>query len=130
VVGLLIVSHSRKIAEGIKELADQIAQEQVPVAAAGGTSDGGLGTSVDLIRSAAERLVEAGSDSLFVLVDLGSAVMSAEMALEDFGRPYRLSDAPLVEGAMMATVEASVGGDLERIAEVAEQTKDLRKVHR
>lgn len=129
-VGLLIVSHSSKIAEGIKDLADQVTQQQVPVAAAGGASDGRLGTSVDLIRSAAERLVAAGSDSVFVLVDLGSAVISAEMALEDFTHPYRLSNAPLVEGAIMAAVEASVGAELERIAEVAEQTRDLRKVHR
>jgi dihydroxyacetone kinase phosphotransfer subunit len=131
VVGLLIISHSRKIAEGARELAEQMTQQQVPIADAGGTLDGELGTSADLIRAAADRLVSDGrADALLVLVDLGSAVMSAEIALEDFGAPYRLSDGPLVEGALMAAVEASIGGDLERVAAVAEQSKALRKVQR
>jgi dihydroxyacetone kinase phosphotransfer subunit len=129
VVGLLIISHSRKIAEGARELAEQMTQQQVPIADAGGTLDGELGTSAELIRAAADRLISDGrADALLVLVDLGSAVMSAEIALEDFGAPYRLSDGPLVEGALMAAVEASIGGDLERVAAVAEQSKALRKV--
>jgi dihydroxyacetone kinase DhaKLM complex PTS-EIIA-like component DhaM len=104
-------------------------QQQVPIADAGGTLDGELGTSAELIRAAADRLISDGrADALLVLVDLGSAVMSAEIALEDFGAPYRLSDGPLVEGALMAAVEASIGGDLERVAAVAEQSKALRKV--
>lgn len=128
-VGLLIISHSRKIAEGARELAEQMTQQQVPIADAGGTLDGELGTSAELIRAAADRLISDGrADALLVLVDLGSAVMSAEIALEDFGAPYRLSDGPLVEGALMAAVEASIGGDLERVAAVAEQSKALRKV--
>jgi dihydroxyacetone kinase phosphotransfer subunit len=129
VIGLLIVSHSAKIAEGTRELAEQMTRGEVPIAAAGGTDDGSLGTSADLIRAAADRLAARGADALLVLVDLGSAVMSAEIALEDWSRPYRLSNGPLVEGTLMAAVEASIGANLEQVAAVAEQTKDLLKVH-
>lgn len=128
-IGLLIVSHSVKIADGTQELAAQMTRGEVPIAAAGGTEDGSLGTSADLIRAAAERLAADGAEGLLVLVDLGSAVMSAEIALEDFPRPYRLSNGPLVEGALMAAVEASIGASLEQVAAVAEQTKNLLKVH-
>ncbi len=129
-VGLLIVSHSRNIAAGVKELAEQMTQGRVPIAVAGGTPEGSLGTSVDLIRSAAEHLSAANIEGVLVLFDLGSAVMSAEIALEAFTRPYRLSDAPLVEGTIIAAVEAAIGSDLARVAEAAEQTRDLPKLHR
>lgn len=128
-IGLLIVSHSAKIAEGTRELAEQMTRGEVPIAAAGGTDDGSLGTSADLIRAAADQLATRGAEALLVLVDLGSAVMSAEIALEDFHQPYRLSNGPLVEGALMAAVEASIGANLAQVAAVAEQTKDLLKVH-
>lgn len=128
-IGLLMVSHSAKIADGTLELAEQMTRGEVPIAAAGGIEDGSLGTSADLIRAAAERLVARGAEGVPVLVDLGSAVMSATIALEDFPRPYRLSNGPLVEGALMAAVEAAIGAKLEHVAAVAEQTKDLLKVH-
>lgn len=127
-IGLLIVSHSTKIAEGTVELAGQMTQGRVPLAAAGGLDDGSLGTSAELIRAAADRLAADGADGLLVLVDLGSAVMSAEMALEDLDLPYRISNGPLVEGALMAAVEASIGADLAQTAAVAERTKDLLKI--
>jgi len=126
VVGMLIVSHSRKIAEGVKELAEQMTQGLVPIVAAGGTSDGELGTSADLIRAGADQL--ADTEGILVLVDLGSAVLSAEMALEDLGRPYVLSNAPLVEGAVIAAVQASTGADLSQIAAAAEEVRMLQKV--
>jgi phosphoenolpyruvate---glycerone phosphotransferase subunit DhaM len=129
VIGMLIVSHSRKIAEGVKELADQMTQGQVPIVAAGGLADGSLGTSADLIRAGADQLAAQGIDGVLVLVDLGSAVMSAEIALEDLSLPHRLSNAPLVEGALMGAVEASIGGDLDRVHAAALQTQSMQKIH-
>ena len=124
-LGLLIVSHSRKVAEGVRDLAEQVAQGQVPIAAVGGLDDGSLGTNVEAIRTAADDLA---ADHLLVLVDLGSAVMSAEMALEGFSRPFVLSNAPLVEGAVLAAVEASIGADLARALAAAEAAATMRKV--
>lgn len=124
-IGLLIVSHSRKVAEGVRDLAEQVAQGQVPIAAVGGMDDGSLGTNAEAIRAAADQLTV---DGLVVLVDLGSAVMSAEMALEGYAAPYVLCNAPLVEGAVLAAVEASIGADLARTVAAAEAASTMRKV--
>lgn len=103
-IGLLIISHSAAVARGVKELADQMAKGQVKIAAAGGTHDGALGTSTDLITAALDEL--QGVTAVLALVDMGSAVMSAEMALEMSGTTFLISGAPLVEGALVAAVEA------------------------
>ena len=124
-VGLLIVSHSPQIAAGIKELADQMTGARVPIAAVGGTSDGRLGTNPDGIRAGFDTI--AGPDGVLVLMDLGSAVMSAEAALEDSRHPVHFSNAPLVEGALLAAVEAAVGSDLQQTADAAERARELHK---
>jgi dihydroxyacetone kinase phosphotransfer subunit len=125
-VSLLIVSHSAQIAAGIKDLADQMTGGGVPIAAAGGTADGRLGTSPDLILAAFKSI--SSSDGVLVLVDLGSAVLSAEHALEHAHIPMRLSNAPLVEGTILAAVEAAAGGDLQRTADAAERARELKKI--
>lgn len=129
-VSLLIVSHSARLADGVKELADQMAGGAVRIAAAGGMPDGSLGTSADLIRAGLDEI--ASQDGTLVLVDLGSAVLSAETVLEALGgaHPVQISDAPLVEGAVLAAVEASVGSSLEQTAAAALQAREMIKVHR
>ncbi|WP_026371018.1 dihydroxyacetone kinase phosphoryl donor subunit DhaM [Kallotenue papyrolyticum] len=129
-IGLLIVSHSRQIAEGVRDFADQMTQGRVPIVAAGGAADGALGTSADLIRDGLERLVAQQVEGIVVLVDLGSAVLSAEIALEGAPVPCRISDAPLVEGALLGAIEASLGSNLERVEAAALQSRALTKVHR
>ena len=125
-VSLLIVSHSRQIAAGIKELADQMTGGRVPIVAVGGTADGRIGTNPDGIRAGFDAV--AGPDGVLVLIDLGSAHLSAETALEGVTYPFYLSNAPLVEGAILAAVEASVEGDLRRTAAAAERAADLQKL--
>src|SRR6266567_7060893 len=123
-VGLVIVSHSAKLAEGVVELAGQMAQGKASLAAAGGGSkEDVLGTSVEKIIAAIEAV--DGPDGVLVLFDLGSALLSAEMALEMLsdeqrGR-VRLSIAPLVEGAVTAALEASLGRTLTEVRYAAEQ---------
>jgi dihydroxyacetone kinase phosphotransfer subunit len=127
-VSLLIVSHSAQLAAGVKEFAEQVAGGKVQIADAGGTADGSLGTSVDHIQ---ERLQQVASpDGTLVLVDLGSAVLSVEMAIETLGaKRVQISDAPLVEGAYLAAIEASAeGATLEQVAEAALQARELIKV--
>jgi phosphoenolpyruvate---glycerone phosphotransferase subunit DhaM len=128
-VSLLIVSHSAQLAAGVKEFAEQVAGGKVQIADAGGAADGSLGTSVDHIQ---ERLRQVASpDGTLVLVDLGSAVLSVEMAIEVLGiGRVQISDAPLVEGAYLAAIEASAeGATLEQVAEAALQARELIKVH-
>lgn len=119
-VGLILVSHSRDVACGTAALARQMAPS-VTIAAAGGTDDGGIGTSFDLIAGA---IAEADiGDGAIVLYDLGSALLTAETALE-FCEPeqaarIRVVDAPLVEGAIAAAVTAEGGADLDAVAAAA-----------
>ncbi len=116
---ILIVSHSAEIALGVKKLADQMVQGKVAVAAAGGLPDGELGTSVDVISAALAELPQ--EHGVLVLVDLGSAVMSAEMAMELSETEYLISRAPIVEGALVAAVQASTGAELRAAALAAEE---------
>lgn len=130
-VGIVIVSHSRKLAEGVREMAEQMTGGLVAIRAVGGAADGSLGTNPDAIV-AALRAADAG-DGILILMDLGSAVMSAETALELAGDTISsrivLSDAPLVEGAVVAAVEASIGRSLDEVATAALGARDLKKVN-
>ncbi|MBC8161738.1 MAG: PTS-dependent dihydroxyacetone kinase phosphotransferase subunit DhaM [Roseiflexaceae bacterium] len=127
-VSLLIVSHSRQLAEGVKEFVGQATNGQVTIIAAGGRDDGGLGTSVDLIIAGLHQA--ATPDGTLVLVDLMGAVLAVEMALEMTPDVRaQISNAPLVEGAYLAGVEASTGIPLEAVAQAALQARELVKLH-
>ena len=119
-VGLVIVSHSSRLAEGVVELAVQMAPE-VRVIAAGGLPDGTTGTDFEKV-SAALSDANTGSGAV-LLYDLGSAQMTAELAVESLGDPNTalVSGAPLVEGAVAAAVAAQGGGDLEAVALAADE---------
>ncbi|HKZ85357.1 MAG TPA: phosphoenolpyruvate--protein phosphotransferase [Anaerolineae bacterium] len=121
-VGLVIVSHSAKLAEGVAELARDAAggRGDVPLAAAGGSGfpDKPFGTNANLVQQAIEQVYS--DDGVLVLMDLGSAVPNAEMAVEALPPEQRrrivLCEAPLVEGAIAAAVQASIGNTLEQVA--------------
>jgi PTS hybrid protein len=129
-VGIVIVSHSARLAEGIVELADQMAHGGTRIIAAGGAADGSLGTSLEKVQQAVQS-ADTG-DGVLVLVDLGSAGMVAEMCLEQLPPAQRsrviLSNAPVVEGAVLAAVEASIGSPLEVVAETAQGAVGMSKV--
>ncbi|GAT89204.1 MULTISPECIES: dihydroxyacetone kinase phosphoryl donor subunit DhaM [Paenarthrobacter] len=121
-VGIVVVSHSSKIAEGAVELAAQMAPD-VELAAAGGTDDDRIGTSLEKVLAAVEQsLVDSGGDGVVVLTDLGSAVMTAESAMEFASNPdaVQLADAPLVEGLVAAAVAAQGGAGVDDVRKAAE----------
>ncbi|WIE56426.1 dihydroxyacetone kinase phosphoryl donor subunit DhaM [Curtobacterium sp. MCLR17_031] len=119
-VGILVVSHSAAIATGTVELARQMAAD-VPLVAAGGTDDGGIGTSFEAITAGIEELAQA--DAVVVLCDLGSAYLTADTALDflddDVRARVHVSQAPLVEGAVAAAVAAQTGGDADAVLAAA-----------
>ena len=118
-VGLVIVSHSAALADGVVALAREMGAE-VAIEAAGGMEDGAIGTDAERVRAAIERA--RSDDGVLVLMDLGSALMSAEIAVEmaePDGGPIRLSDAPLVEGAVAAAASARGGATLDEVAREA-----------
>ncbi len=127
-VSLLIVSHSAQLAAGVREFASQVSGGRVQILDAGGAADGTLGTSIERIQSGLQKV--ASPDGTLVLVDLGSAVLSVEMAIEALGATrVQISDAPLVEGAYLAAIEASAESSLEETAAAALQAREMRKVH-
>lgn len=115
-VGLVVVSHSAGLAEGVVEVAAQMAPDVV-VVPAGGTADGGIGTDYDQVTAALER-ADSGA-GVVLLYDLGSARMVAEMAVE-LTENAKLVDAPLVEGTVAAAVAAQSEADLTEVAHAAE----------
>ena len=122
-VGIVIVSHSSKVAEGAADMVRQMVGESVPLAATGGNSEGGLGTDVGKIMEAIDSAwSEAG---VAVLIDLGGAETNTEMAIEmlDEERQGRvvICNAPIVEGAVIAATEASGGSPLDIVKQTAEE---------
>ena len=125
-VGLVVVSHSAKAAEGICEVAAQMATD-ASIEPAGGEGDGGLGTSVDRISAAIDAADDG--DGVVLLVDLGSAVMNAELAVEMSDADVRIADAPVLEAAVNAAVEAtSKKATLDSVIAAAEEARDYRKL--
>ena len=118
-VGLVVVSHSASLADGVVQLAREMGGEEVRIEAAGGMDDGSVGTDAALVQAAIERAMS--DEGVLVLMDLGSALMSAEMAVEmvEDGSHVLLSEAPLVEGAVAAAASAKGGASLEEVAEEA-----------
>lgn len=128
-VGIVVVSHSAKVAEGIVELAAQMAGPDVRLLGVGGTPEGDIGTDADGIARAI-RSADAGVGVL-VIGDLGSAILATEAALEtldpELQARVRLSGGPIVEGAVIASVQASIGESLDDVLQAAESARDLDK---
>ena len=134
-MSLVLISHSAALVEGLRDMVAQVAGPDVRVVVAGGTEDGRLGTNApriaDAIREAAGPVGSSRASGVLVLLDLGSAALSLEIALEDLDADIRsivrVSEAPLVEGAVLAAVEASTGATLERVAEAAMAAATMSK---
>jgi dihydroxyacetone kinase phosphotransfer subunit len=132
-IGIVVVSHSTRLAEGVCELARQVGQDKVALAGAGGTSDPEhpIGTDAFRVMEAVESVYS--EDGVLVLMDLGSAVLSAETALElldrDKRQHVRLCPAPLVEGAVAAVSVAAAGASLSEIEAEARRALAGKEAH-
>jgi dihydroxyacetone kinase phosphotransfer subunit len=125
-VGIIIVSHSQKLAEGVAELAKMMAAD-APVVPAGGLDDGTFGTSFEKISTAIDSVYT--DDGAVILMDMGSAVMTAEMVIENMPeRKIRMLDCPLVEGAVVAAVGSGANQSLEEIAESVQDVASEKKL--
>ena len=130
-VGIVIVSHSWKIAEGVADLAREMAQDFTGLVSAGGLEDGSIGTDAQRIADAI--LAADSGDGVVVMADIGSSIMSSEAAielLEDDGKEVQavIADAPLVEGTICAVVEAAGGGTAESVLKAAEEAREASKL--
>jgi dihydroxyacetone kinase phosphotransfer subunit len=124
-VGIVIVAHSRLLAEGAAELGRQMGVGEVRVEPAGGDVDGGLGTSIELVERAV-RAADQGA-GVVLLADIGSSVLTAKTFIEDAESEVAFADAPLVEGVVAAASAAAGGADLAAVARAAAEAYDFRK---
>jgi phosphocarrier protein FPr len=131
---LVLISHSGTLVTGLREMVMQVAGDEVAVGIAGGTDDGRLGTSAPHIAEALRSTLDASPDGVLVLFDLGSAALSLELALEDLDPAdrdrTRISEGPLVEGAVLAAVQASVGASLTDVEAAAAAASTMTKFPR
>ncbi|KYD11082.1 PTS-dependent dihydroxyacetone kinase phosphotransferase subunit DhaM [Heyndrickxia sporothermodurans] len=113
-VGIVLISHSPKIVEGIQDILTQVVKN-VPIGVAGGTDENEIGTSIEKIVAAINQV--HNENGVILLYDLGSAMMNAELAFELTGyKNIKIAEnIPLVEGAYIAAVESSMGNDIEKI---------------
>ena len=125
-VGIVLVSHSAALAEGLAELATQMAGPDVDIIAAGGGPSGELGTDEDRVRTAVRR-ADRGVGAV-VLADLGSSVLTTKHVLESRSNGHvRLIDAPFVEGALAAAVASSAGSPIDGVVDAAEGARGVNK---
>lgn len=128
-IGLVIVSHSNKIAEGIVDLCYEMAGKDLNIIPAGGTSDGRIGTDPILIKDSIEKAYDG--DGVAILADIGSSIMSSELAMEmledDIKKKTCILDTPIVEGSIAVSVQASISKDMEDIKRAAEEARTTRK---
>ncbi len=118
-IGIVIVSHSRKLSDGLKELADAMSQAPVPIASAGGIDDLEEPLGTDAVR-VLEAIREIGNGTaVLIFADIGSARLNAEMAIDllepDERARTHFCDAPLVEGVLAAAVQIAAGSDLQTV---------------
>ena len=126
-VGIVLVSHSPKLAEGLAELLAQIGSDTVRVAIAAGSPSGGLGT--DPARVSAAMAAVGTGEGIVIIPDLGSSVLTVRALLEDAGTDGKLLvDAPFVEGAVAAAVAAASGASLRDVADAARAARDVPKL--
>lgn len=124
-VGIVIVSHSKNLADSVVEFTGLMAPD-AKIAAAGGMEDGGFGTSFEKIQKAIESVYS--EEGVIVLMDMGSAVMTTEMVLDMFvPDTVKMADCPLVEGAVVATIDAASGMKMDEILAALSQVAGTPK---
>ena len=125
-VGIVLISHSRALAEGAADVASSVSQGGANIVGIGGTDDGRLGTSLDALVTAIDK-VDAGV-GVVVIADLGSSVLTARSYLADApAAGVVLADGPFVEGAVAAAVVASTGAPVEAVLAAVEEARHVRK---
>jgi len=130
-LGLLIVSHSEDAAKGIVQIAGSMGGDGVEIRGVGGNDEGGLGVSVVKIHDALSQLLQK-TEGILIVPDLGSSVLSSRGAIEmlppEEAVKVMMADAPILEGALLAAVEASCGATLEQTAEAAQEARNMKKL--
>jgi dihydroxyacetone kinase phosphotransfer subunit len=129
VLALLILSHSPDVAKGVRDICLQMTSGEVVIEAIGGTADGQLGIDAEKVFNSLQELTKK-YEGVVIIGDIGSTILAAKNAINLLGVPknVKIADAPLVEGAIVASVEASLGSSLDEVIKKAEEVKFLSKL--
>ncbi len=125
--GLLLVSHSRKLVDGLADLTRELSGPSVPIATAGG--EDALGVTAAMVAESISSLLSQGVSGILIFGDVGSAFISAETAIElaASSKPVQIVDAPLVEGAIAAAMTLSTGASMDEARQAGEEAYTIRK---
>lgn len=128
-IGFVVVSHSEALAEAAVDLAMQMIHGEAPPVRIASGADGGFGTDAAAIADAIDAL--ADTDGVLIITDLGSAVLSSELALDlrTSTVPVRISDGPFVEGITAGLVRAATGGGLDEVATEVSSALAAKQAH-
>ncbi|WP_029688067.1 dihydroxyacetone kinase phosphoryl donor subunit DhaM [Thermoanaerobacter sp. A7A] len=125
----IIVSHSKKVAEGVVEIVEQMNNKNSKLIPIGGTEDERIGTNPLKIKKVIEEIYDG--DNIFIFADIGSSIMATQMVLdmlnEELRKKITLVDAPLVEGTIAAVIQASITNNVSEIIHAAEESKKVNK---
>ncbi|AVQ29398.1 PTS-dependent dihydroxyacetone kinase phosphotransferase subunit DhaM [Fusobacterium ulcerans] len=131
VVGMVIVSHSKKLAHEIIELCNEMKKYDFPVINGSGTTGDHLGSDPMIIKEAIENAYS--EDGVLIFGDIGSSILNSEMAMEFLDAEYdrakiKIADAPIVEGTLIAMAINDGKTSLEEILEELKDLKNFNKV--
>lgn len=125
-VGIVIVCHSNKLAEGILHEV-RMFSKICPVAIAGGDDNNNYGTSYTKIKQAINNV--CSNDGVCVLADIGSSIMTAQMIIEELNDDkIKLVDCPLIEGAIVASISSELNDNIITVVTKALNTKIENKL--
>ncbi|GAB6138889.1 dihydroxyacetone kinase phosphoryl donor subunit DhaM [Halanaerobaculum tunisiense] len=129
-IGIVLVSHSKKLAEGVEELAREMVPRELPLISIGGAGEDRIGTDIDeIIEAVKEVYTEQG---VLIIGDVGSTLLNSKKALEvlelDGCNNIAVSNAPLVEGALIAVVEANLGKSLIEVKRKIESKRIIELI--
>ncbi|MFC5632120.1 MULTISPECIES: dihydroxyacetone kinase phosphoryl donor subunit DhaM [Streptococcus] len=110
-IGIVVVSHSKHIAQGVIDLISEVARD-ISITYVGGTEDGGIGTSFDQVQAVVEQ---NDKDTLLAFFDLGSAKMNLELVADFSEKTIIINSVPIVEGTYTAAALLQAGADLDSI---------------
>lgn len=130
-VGMVIVSHSKKLAHEIIELCNEMKKYDFPVINGSGTTGDYLGSDPMIIKEAIENAYS--EDGVLIFGDIGSSILNSEMAMEFLDAEYdrakiKIADAPIVEGTLIAMAINDGKTSLEEILEELKDLKNFNKV--
>ena len=127
-IGIVVVSHNRKLAEEIINFSEEMRQFDFPMENGGGTHGEIYGSEPGIILEAIKKADKG--DGVLIFVDLGSSIMNAEMAIEmlEDNSKVRIVDAPLVEGVISAVAGNFPGVTFEELIQISEESKDFIKI--